>query len=77
MHMHLTNYAINKDSDEFVFNYDQNRDDIGHKRSMKAIMRQIDEKRIQQTKADGIQRPTSSEIWVQIKDIVLKTLLSV
>ena len=44
---------------------------------MKAIMRQIDEKRIQQTKADGIQRPTSSEIWVQIKDIVLKTLLSV
>ncbi len=42
MMMHLTNYAINKDSYGFVFNQDPNRDDIGHKRSLKAILRHID-----------------------------------
>lgn len=77
MHMHLTNYAINKDSEEFVFNYDQNRDDVGHKRSIKAVFRQIEEKRQAQTRVDGVPRPSSLDIWNSIKDIVLKTLLSV
>lgn len=32
--MHLTNYAINKNSDEFVFNSDPARGDVGSKRSL-------------------------------------------
>jgi len=37
--MHLTNYAINKDNPNFVFNEDAQADDVGHKRSLKAILR--------------------------------------
>lgn len=40
--MHLTNYAINKDSEQFVFNEDPNKDDVGHKRSIIAVLKQID-----------------------------------
>ena len=43
--MHLTNYAINKDSNEFVFNEDPGKDDVGHKRSLRAIYKHIDENR--------------------------------
>ena len=32
--MHLTNYAINKESENFVQNTDKNNDDVGSKRSM-------------------------------------------
>ena len=32
--MHLTNYAINKDSEKFVFNSDENDMGKGHKRSL-------------------------------------------
>lgn len=38
--MHLTNYAINKDADNFMQN---SPDDKGHKRSMTSVLRQIDE----------------------------------
>jgi tubulin polyglutamylase TTLL6/13 len=41
--MHLTNYAINKRSQEFVFNTSEERDDVGHKRSYSAVMRRIKE----------------------------------
>lgn len=37
--MHLTNYAINKDNPNFVFNESANEDDVGHKRSLKAVFR--------------------------------------
>lgn len=36
--MHLTNYAINKDSDQFIFNEDPDMNNIGHKRSIKAVL---------------------------------------
>ena len=65
--MHLTNYAINKDSEGFVFNVDAQRDDIGHKRSLRAIFQYIDEEREQKN---------SKEIWSDIKDIIVKTLLT-
>jgi len=42
LQMHLTNYAINKDSDDFVFNDDAGQDNIGHKRSMSAVLKQVD-----------------------------------
>jgi tubulin polyglutamylase TTLL6/13 len=45
MCMHLTNYAINKDSYGFIYNGDPNRDDVGHKRSMRAVFRHIEERR--------------------------------
>ncbi len=36
--MHLTNYAIQKKSDAFEFNEDQDNDGAGHKRSLTAIL---------------------------------------
>jgi len=41
--MHLTNYAINKESDDFVANENAEQDDVGHKRSLTAIFKIIDE----------------------------------
>ena len=35
--MHLTNYAINKDNPNFVFNSNAKGDGVGHKRSMTAV----------------------------------------
>ena len=35
--MHLTNYAINKFADNFEFNEDAEKDDVGHKRSLEAV----------------------------------------
>lgn len=55
--MHLTNYAINKDSEEFIFNEDPNKDDIGHKRSLRAIFNYIDNNR----KKPGDK--SAAEIW--------------
>lgn len=43
--MHLTNYAINKDSEQFIFNEDPTKDNIGHKRSLNAVWTYIDERR--------------------------------
>jgi len=36
--MHLTNYAINKKSEDFVYNEGVTYDDIGHKRSFSSII---------------------------------------
>jgi tubulin polyglutamylase TTLL6/13 len=36
--MHLTNYAINKESEAFVQNTDANHDDVGSKRSLMTVM---------------------------------------
>ena len=41
--MHLTNYAINKNSENFVFNEDQDDDSSGHKRSLTAVLDHIRE----------------------------------
>lgn len=35
--MHLTNYAINKDSSNFIFNEDENDMSVGHKRSLTSV----------------------------------------
>ena len=67
--MHLTNYAINKDSDDFVFNEDPNKDDVGHKRSLRAIFDYMDRHR----KPDG---KTSKQIWAEIKDVIVKTMIT-
>ena len=36
--MHLTNYSINKHNSKFVFNDDADNFNIGHKRSLTAVL---------------------------------------
>lgn len=36
--MHLTNYAINKENPNFIFNNDAKKMDVGHKRSLTSLM---------------------------------------
>jgi len=42
MFMHLTNYAINKEHNTFIQNYDAAIDYVGHKRSLSSIFKHID-----------------------------------
>ncbi len=37
--MHLTNYAVNKKNPGFVFNTEEGKDDLGHKRSFSSILK--------------------------------------
>lgn len=39
--MHLTNYAINKNSPKFIFNKDTNNMGIGHKRALSFVYKQL------------------------------------
>jgi len=39
--MHLTNYAINKDSPNFIFNENVENMNVGHKRSLTSIYQKI------------------------------------
>ena len=38
MFMHLTNYSINKESENYKFNKSAEQDNVGHKRSMSAVL---------------------------------------
>lgn len=62
--MHLTNYAINKYSDKFQQNEDEEEDDQGHKRSLSAILKLL---------AD--EGHDSEKLMQEIKDIIVKTLV--
>jgi tubulin polyglutamylase TTLL6/13 len=42
VHMHLTNYAINKSNKKFIFNTSEKEMDKGHKRSLSAIYKAMD-----------------------------------
>jgi len=42
VYMHLTNYAINKNSENFLFNKNSEEADIGHKRSLESVWSYID-----------------------------------
>jgi len=64
--MHLTNYAINKNNNGFIFNTDPEKADIGHKRSLAFVWKHIDE--------NG---GSSADIKEKIKEIIIKTLCSV
>jgi len=41
LQMHLTNYAINKFSKNFVFNTSEEQMDVGHKRNIKFLMKHL------------------------------------
>jgi len=64
--MHLTNYAINKGSPNFVFNNSSTADDIGHKKSLQAVFKILEN--------EGHDTKT---LWKEIKKIIIKTFCSV
>jgi tubulin polyglutamylase TTLL6/13 len=64
--MHLTNYAINKESENFVFNEDQDNDDLGHKRSFTSIMKHLEDE------GEDVEK-----IMKSIKDVIIKTVCTV
>ena len=63
--MHLTNYAINKESENFVANTDADQDDVGSKRSLQAILSHIE---------DEFGTETMEHVQRQIQDIIVKSL---
>ena len=61
--MHLTNYAINKNSSKFQFNQDAKDDFTGHKRSLSTFMEKLKEK-----------GENTDELWKEIGKIIIKTM---
>jgi hypothetical protein len=76
--MHLTNYAINKDHENYVANTDKNNDDIGSKRSILHIFSTIRDEILE--KNDG--KENAEELSIQgikklkreIYDMIIKSL---
>ena len=62
--MHLTNYALNKESDLYEHAEDENPDG-GHKRSLGAILKML--------KADGCD---VDKFMAQTKDLIIKTIIT-
>lgn len=66
--MHLTNYAINKDSKKYKMANDSGADEErGHKRSLKSILEWLRTKHNCDT----------DKLMQEIKEIVVKTMLSI
>ena len=63
--MHLTNYAIQKHSDDYQCNIDENDDNVGHKRSYAAVLKTLREKH-GNAKIDTMVQ--------QINSIIIKTM---
>lgn len=63
--MHLTNYAINKDSPNFIFNEDIENMHIGHKRSLTSVYAQLAQ--------DG---HNVEELKEKINDLFIKTIIT-
>jgi len=64
--MHLTNYAINKESDNYIFNESETDDNYGHKRHIRNIWDHLSQK-----------GHDVSKIQENIKSLIIKTLISV
>jgi len=62
MYVHLTNYAINKNHSNFVFNSSEDEENVGHKRSLTALFK------ILENRGHNVK-----ELWENIKQIVVKT----
>lgn len=65
MYVHLTNYAINKDNPNFVQNKSEADLNYGHKRSLADFFQTLKKKGV-----------NSGKIWSQIKEIIVKTMIS-
>lgn len=66
MTMHLTNYAINKNSTRFCPNRAAIIDSVGHKRSLKATL----------TYLKKVENRDTDRLMADIKDIIVKTIIS-
>ena len=64
LYIHLTNYAINKNSDKFQQNEDEEDDDQGHKRSFDAILRYL-----------ATMGHDTEKLKDEIREIIVKTLI--
>ena len=64
--MHLTNYSINKKSENFIHNTDIRKDDVGHKWSLSALCRHLE--------SVGVD---TDLLWSRIYDLVIKSILSI
>ena len=60
--MHLTNYAINKFSKNFVFNTSEEEMDVGHKRNIKFVWQHLRDA-----------GHNVGLIWKKIKRLIIKT----
>eukprot|EP00659_Diplonema_papillatum_P020453 gene20453-31488_t len=65
LQMHLTNYAINRLSENFVFNHDADDGSIGHKRDFAFFNKWLE--------AEG---HSSVKVWTRIEKVIVKTLLA-
>jgi len=65
MFIHLTNYALNKDNSDFRMPQNVN-DDKSHKRSISSLLKTL---RSQNKDVD--------KLWAEIKDLVIKTMLTI
>jgi tubulin polyglutamylase TTLL6/13 len=65
--MHLTNYAVNKRSDNYEVNTDEERCDVGSKRSLRWFVDWIEE-----TRGPGAGR----DLWKKMGDVCCKALVS-
>ncbi|KAM3131882.1 hypothetical protein pb186bvf_016003 [Paramecium bursaria] len=64
--MHLTNYAVNKDNENFIFNETAEKMDIGHKRSMTSVFQ------LMRDKGEDVDK-----LWDLIKRMMIKTFCAV
>ena len=64
--VHLTNYSVNKKNQKFVQNTDAKCDGVGHKWSLKALMKYLSDRGVN---IDGL--------WNGIYDIITKSLLCI
>eukprot|EP00742_Colponemidia_sp_Colp-10_P003406 GILJ01003627.1.p1 GENE.GILJ01003627.1~~GILJ01003627.1.p1 ORF type:complete len:790 (+),score=95.75 GILJ01003627.1:266-2371(+) len=65
-YMHLTNYSVNKKAEKFVKNSNPNEDMTGSKWSLKAFKKYLTEQNLD-----------VEEIFERIKDVIIKTIISV
>jgi len=63
--MHLTNYAINKNSPKFIFNTNSSNMGVGHKRSLTCVYKQLAAKGMD---IDSLKK--------KIKDMAIKTIIT-
>ncbi|XP_026816161.1 tubulin polyglutamylase TTLL5 [Rhopalosiphum maidis] len=64
--MHLCNYSVNKSSPSYIRNSDPERENVGHKWSMSALLNHLREEYLINTET----------LMAEIEDIVVKTIMS-
>ena len=66
LYMHLTNYAINKFSSNYIQNKGSEKDDLGHKRSLTFALKYIEQMGFD-----------SAKVLLDIKATIIKTICTV